>query len=252
MSSETTYSKIPKISCLLCKSELAINMFDRHYATKQCLSGGKFILKNCEYCGLEFNKPMNVGSHIATCKHRPEYKKRDCSQLNTPEAREKAISSIKRKHAEGAYKLAQEKRKGIYKGKEWTKEAREKHCETMLQVAKDNPESYSSSNRGRVKEIIKYGIKFQGNWEVLFYEFCLDNRIECIRNYSSFSYMFDKERSYYPDFYLPEFDAYVEIKGYKTERDVAKWSYFPKNLVVIQKNEIQLIQKKLFKINDLF
>lgn len=86
----------------------------------------------------------------------------------------------------------------------------------------------------------------------MFYEFCLENHIECLRNYSGFDYIWNGEPTYYPDFYLPEFDTYVEIKGYKTERDVAKWSHFPKKMIVLMKSEINLIQKNLFKINDLF
>ena len=34
---------------------------------------------------------------------------------------------------------------------------------------------------------------------------------------------------YTPDFYLTDLKQYVEIKGYKTAKDQAKWDQFPKD-----------------------
>lgn len=46
----------------------------------------------------------------------------------------------------------------------------------------------------------------------------------------SFAYIFEgKERKYTPDFYLVDSDEYVEIKGYKTDKDAAKWEQFPEH-----------------------
>jgi hypothetical protein len=56
-------------------------------------------------------------------------------------------------------------------------------------------------------------------------------------------YQFDgRTRRYTPDFYLPLEDVYVEIKGYKTEKDEAKWSQFPERLVVLMKEELHSMQ----------
>tara|TARA_Y100000310_G_scaffold340961_1_gene438532 strand:- start:6726 stop:7244 length:519 start_codon:yes stop_codon:yes gene_type:complete len=44
------------------------------------------------------------------------------------------------------------------------------------------------------------------------------------RNKNRFSYFYDgKDRFYTPDFYLPKENLYVEVKGYRTSKDVAKW-----------------------------
>lgn len=70
MSSENIYRHIPKISCLLCKSEVAINQFDRHHGTKQCLSGGKFTIEyldSCRYCKvpkLSFDSGRKFAAHV--------------------------------------------------------------------------------------------------------------------------------------------------------------------------------------------
>jgi predicted nucleic acid-binding Zn ribbon protein len=63
------------------------------------------------------------------------------------------------------------------------------------------------------------GIKCDSTYELVFLIYCLDHNISIIRNTKYFSYIFDgKERKYYPDFYLPEANLYVELKGYKDAR----------------------------------
>jgi hypothetical protein len=41
---------------------------------------------------------------------------------------------------------------------------------------------------------------------------------------------------------------YVEIKGYQTDRDTAKWQQFPKQLVILKKADILNIKNKVFKL----
>ena len=54
-----------------------------------------------------------------------------------------------------------------------------------------------------------------------------------------FQYEYEgKTRNYYPDFYLVEDDKYVEIKGYETEKDRAKWTQFKKSLLILKRKEL--------------
>ena len=56
----------------------------------------------------------------------------------------------------------------------------------------------------------------------------------------SFEYNFEnKVRHYTPDFYLTDSDTYIEIKGFKTEKDDAKWKQFSKKLIVLTKAELK-------------
>jgi hypothetical protein len=92
------------------------------------------------------------------------------------------------------------------------------------------------------------GVDMHGNWE-LQYAIDLDSKnIKWIKCKESFGYIFEgKPRRYTPDFYLIETDEYIEIKGYKTEKDDVKWSQFPKDKVlkVLMKNELTLLGIKL-------
>ena len=48
----------------------------------------------------------------------------------------------------------------------------------------------------------------------------------------------NKIHLYFPDFYLPDYDIYIEVKGYERERDRCKWKVVP-NLLVLKKKEIE-------------
>lgn len=74
------------------------------------------------------------------------------------------------------------------------------------------------------------GVDLHGRWELAFAKFLDSHCIIWERCKESFAYIFENiERRYTPDFYLPETDEYVEIKGYKIKKDEAKWSQFPKD-----------------------
>lgn len=44
------------------------------------------------------------------------------------------------------------------------------------------------------------------------------------------------------DFYLPSYDCYLEVKGYETERDLAKWAALS-NLLIIKKQLLYQLRK---------
>ena len=89
------------------------------------------------------------------------------------------------------------------------------------------------------------GIDLHGSWELKYAKYLDLNHIKWIRCKESFIYEFEnKTRRYTPDFYLIESDEYIEIKGYKTDKDIAKWEQFPKDktLTVLMKKELLDLQ----------
>ena len=89
------------------------------------------------------------------------------------------------------------------------------------------------------------------SWESIFANYLNQNNIKWIKNKKSFKYIFEnEEHSYYPDFYLEDFDLYVEIKGRETERDKAKYKVVD-NLLVLKAREITDILHNNFNIFDL-
>lgn len=134
------------------------------------------------------------------------------------------------------------------KGKRLTEIHKENISKGMKKVVLEKPNSYSSSNvNGRTKKVIYNGIILDSSWELYFARWCDSENIKWEKNKKGFSYEWNGERIYYPDFYLEDFNLYVEIKGYERERDKEKWKSV-QNLLVIKKKEIKEIKEGVFKI----
>lgn len=67
------------------------------------------------------------------------------------------------------------------------------------------------------------GIWCDSSWELAFVIYCISNKIPVMRNFDRFEYNFGgNTHIYVPDFYLPDTQQYVEIKGYKDKKAIAK------------------------------
>jgi hypothetical protein len=123
--------------------------------------------------------------------------------------------------------------------------ARAAHSARMLKAVKKHPDSYSKNNVcGRVKIIEYAGQKLKGNWELIVAKWLDSHGVEWIVEYKSFPYVWEGvQRLYFPDFYLPLYNVYIEVKGYKRDVDEAKWSQFPEKLVIINKKYIHKLNK---------
>lgn len=93
---------------------------------------------------------------------------------------------------------------------------------------------------GRAKKYKYKDFTVDGTWELKFCEFMDTQNVSWARNRKRFPYTHvnGKQSTYQPDFYISDFDCYVEVKGYETELDRCKWRQFPHKLVVIRRNEI--------------
>jgi hypothetical protein len=83
---------------------------------------------------------------------------------------------------------------------------------------------------GRCKKYLytkKDGTKvwLQGSWELNLAIFFDQKNIQWDKNKNGFPYKFEnKDRKYYPDFYVS--GKYIEVKGYQTNQDIEKWKQF--------------------------
>lgn len=86
-------------------------------------------------------------------------------------------------------------------------------------------------------------IKYKGNcmrstWEILYAKYLDKNNIKWL--YESKRFYF-KDCTYCPDFYLPDQDLYIEIKGYWRENTKKRFDLFKKNY---SKIKIKLLMQK--------
>jgi len=74
----------------------------------------------------------------------------------------------------------------------------------------------------------------QGSWELTLATFFDEKNIPWDKNKNGFPYKFEnKDRKYYPDFYV--LGKYIEVKGYQTNQDIEKWKQFQYPLIILKK-----------------
>lgn len=160
-----------------------------------------------------------MANHVKYCIHNPNrsaYIK--APQLNTQESRAKAIRGIKDAHAKGAYKNAPQK--AIE-----TKTARGTLKHTQETIEKLRNSARNSTHQRRMRKthdfVDKNGriFRFDSSWED-----ALARRLDdlCIRwnrpNPIPYQDAEGVTRRYFPDFYLPDYDVYIDPKNPYVQR----------------------------------
>lgn len=138
--------------------------------------------------------------------------------------------------------------------------------EAMSLLLKNNPEKNPMKNPNARKKLSEYAKKHKyggykkgsgrgkGQWyvspiagkiyldssyEVEYAKYLDENNIKWKRNTDRFKYNFkNEEHDYIPDFYLIELNEYIETKGYKTDKDLAKWKKFPYKLTILMRKDL--------------
>lgn len=220
-------------------------------------------VQKCKYCGKEISK-YGIKNHERCCKLNPNRVPGKSNWWLHPETHKNSNQFIKAKEEGKEITISEETRKKLgnsWRGKKMSEETKEKIKNTIKQNIENNNWhlSFSKSRTFEYK-----GIKFQGSWEVNFAKYLDNKNIKWERPHKTYKYIFENEdHRYLPDFYLPEYNLYIEIKGYPTKRDFSKWNQFTEdldiyfgddlyNLGIIDsyKNKYELIEEK-FKIKHL-
>lgn len=217
----------------------------------------------CQYCARECKNDNSLRNHERLCKENPN---RQTPPAKTQKWRDtmkgrsawnkgltKETSKAIRRQADAASKTQKKKiaeGKGCgfqspeYQAYMETEEYKREQSARMLQAVRENPDSYTKNNVcGRVKIVEYNGVKLKGQWELKVARWLDSQNISWENEPRGFDYYWNNStRKYYPDFYIPEHDVYIEVKGYKTERDDAKWTHFPGHLVVVDKKYIDKLE----------
>lgn len=201
------------------------------HTEKLSKNGNNFVVddfeKPCSHCGKIYDDPRSLGGHITTCKSNPDYG----SWLDK-------ITEINKQ------------------GREYTEAQKKRHSNIMKRVVAENPGSYAARNinqrfkKPKIKTPSGEKVKLDSYWEFIVAEWLNENGIGWSYDTGFFKYVWkESERNYFPDFYLPEQDVYIEVKGYEKERDRCKWRDFPETLIIIKKDEIEEIKEGTYTLN---
>lgn len=186
----------------------------------------------CKFCGKECKNNNSLRNHERLCRSNPN--RQNPATWNSGLGRKGTNHYTKAKELGLAKpEMSKETRLKLSEGNKkrtpaWHKENGKKISKT---IQKKVAEGTWHTSLAKHMHKNYNGINLHGSWELAYAQYLDKNKILWIRNTKSFSYQFSqKHRKYTPDFYLPELDEYIEIKGYKVEKDEAKWSQFPKHL----------------------
>ncbi len=255
-----------KVKCGSCGFDISMSNISKHKDSKMCLANqnGRIIKPTiivpedlkCTFCGRGCKNDNSFRQHYTRCLMNPNK-----IEVVVPSKTEKWLETRRN----GTWKvsnqylkakelglpkpeISDETRKKLSdasKNQDWTEERRKKQSESMIKAVENNPDSYTKNNVcGRVKLVEYNGAKLKGSWELKTAQWLDSQEISWIHECSAFPYVWEgKDKKYYPDFFLAEHDLYLEVKGYKTDRDVAKWEQFPHKLIIIDKTIIHKLDE---------
>ena len=192
-----------KYTCPICNKEYSKMGIGTHIWRKHCKSSKNYV----SHCNDGYKNGTRVGWNKGLTKENDSRIAKQCL-------------TYKENHKLGKHKKAIAKDKVKWKSN---------ISKGINKAIERNPDKYIGTyNRGYVK-IYKYNnISLQGTYELKFVIWCDKNNIKWQRNKIGFDYFYlNKIHKYFPDFYLPELDIYVEVKGYKVIKDLFKWKQFP-------------------------
>lgn len=200
----------------------------------------------CQFCSKEYKNKNSLCNHERLCQNNPNKQVIDRSYLRNGISRtawNKGLTAETddrvRANREGVRRFHREnpnlKRNPLteeHKAKiRSSVNARVKNGTWHASLARDMHYDYN-------------GVDLHGSWEVSYAEWLDANSIKWERPSNYFLYTFDGAvHRYTPDFYLTDLKQYVEIKGYKTAKDEAKWDQFPKDtkLVVLMESDLKAL-----------
>jgi hypothetical protein len=241
--------------CDKCYHEYSLSCFNRHY--KRCNGEANYWKKRtlgeltvdnnivCEFCQKQCKNANSKRNHSRLCKQNPN---KQLTHLQTHrETIEKGCNQYTKAKKYGLPKpvISNETRIKLSKAN------KSKSAEQRKEIAKTISETVTKKLHAGTwhtfRDCPDYHYKghiLNGSWELKYAQYLDAKNIKWLRCKTSFPYIYeDKVKRYTPDFYLIETEEYIEIKGYKTEKDDAKWSQFPKDLKlrVLFKEELKIL-----------
>lgn len=241
--------KKPKRQCASCNCFVSNNNYNKHI--KICNGKPSLYVRHSNGAPV---KPLKYVLDLDWCEIQSFYNdnhsyKDVCEKYNL------STSIVANAIKKGLFKTRSSgetaRLKGRYENKIVSEETRAKISRSMrravLEGRQRTPRPYGKKCN-HYDHISWLGNKehLHGGWEKIVAAFLDEQKIRWCKSKKSFTYTWqNKEHEYFPDFYLEEYNTYIEVKGCKVARDDAKWSVFPENLLVVNKDSIYNLKQFL-------
>lgn len=241
--------KMVRVICEICGREITKCNYSkhirRHKNNPNSFRNYSYALEhdglNCQFCGKTCKNRNSLCNHERLCKENPnrqltKYEKygaidgfNNVGRIAWNKGLTKYTDDRVKKYedSETAHFL---ERGGTFSGKKHSEETKSRISSKMSEICAER----NSSMCGQGKRGIYHNIPCQSSWELAYVIYQEEHGVNFVRNKRGFRYLFEgKEHTYFPDFYLPDCDTYVEIKGYYNEKTHAKVTQFEEKLLVM-------------------
>ncbi len=163
----------------------------------------------CPFCGKKYNKSQQLGGHIINCKMHPN--KAYYDEVHKQQGKTFSEKCKINPHYNG------------WLGRKHKKETKEKISKSTINRVFDANHNYCRQNIKyySIKNILNEEYTVHGKWELNVAK-TLNKQNIIWNNKTYLTYITDIQRTYHPDFYLPELNTYIEVKGYYSEDDKIK------------------------------
>ena len=128
-------------------------------------------------------------------------------------------------------------------------EVKARHSAAVSEGMKKKYQDGWAPRCGRAKKLnytsqVAGNISVDGSWELKVAKHLDAIGVEWCRNTKRFPYLnlSGKSSTYCPDFYVRDWNTYIEVKGYETPLDRCKWSQFPEPLEVWKREKIESLE----------
>lgn len=203
--------------------------FCTSYVKKEKIALSSYV---CE-CGKTFEKSQSLNAHYSHCEKKRKGKVKNrgkggwckgMTKLTHPGLLKMAVSLSEKE------------------SRKWTLE--EKAAQSLRMKGKTGGyrEGTNKWKGGRVFSLEEdREVWLDSRWEIHFVSILDKFSIRWKKNKKErFPYIWEGSRKfYYPDFFLPELNVWVEVKGWEREQDREKWKAFPHRLFVIRGNYLK-------------
>ena len=213
----------------------------------------------CKYCGKICKNANSLRNHERLCKENPNHQVSSIVEYNMKNHGHPAWNKgLTKETDERVRRYGESYSKGVKSGKiiPWvlgkTKETDERIALLSKKVSDSVNERVKRNewhkSLGKKKRVEYKGIMLDSSWEVIVAEYLDEHNIKWEQPTNGFEYILDGViHKYYPDFYIPSIDKYIEVKGYERRKDLVKYKVVD-NLIIIKYKEIQQILRNEFSI----
>lgn len=220
MTSPNMYKRIA-CCCIRCKSEVSTSNLNKHFESKLCLAGGKQVPRtHCQFCNVDLDTVPDRANHVKWCSKNPNLHKNISNLSNArlsknKDSTRKASDSISEAHKSGKYAGSAAKAAKTRKsnGNVLTKETAPDWYSNVCDSARASTHQRVCKKTHPFVDKRGRTFKFDSSWEDAL-AIRLDELDIMWERPAPIKYEIDGVlRNYFPDFYLPEHNLYIDPKN---------------------------------------